>query len=155
MATIKKDKVLHPFRTVNKKVIDGIVQEIKEGATNRHAALVNGISPRHLYNLIAQGILDIECEKYETLPAHLVLSLSKIESIEIKECKKDIRASEKGHKGAEWILEHAFWRHFGKDAVAKEVSEQLELLRDEIKNGSKQNAENKTITHEEDSYEAE
>ncbi len=130
----KQTKKYRPtqFPKVTQEVLDRIVQDIREGSTKKHAPEANGISERHFYYLIAQGILDIEYNKHDTMCAKLVQSLRKVEQEEIKGCRVDIRTSGDGHKGAQWTLEHAYWRHFGKDAGAKEIAEELGRLRTDM-----------------------
>ncbi len=121
------------FPIVTPKKIDAILKDIAEGSPRKHAAEANGISARHFHYLVAQGILDLEFDKSDTMCANLVRSLRAIEMKEIKWCRKQARESENGHKGAQWTLEHAYWRYFGKDANAKELAEEIERLRDEMK----------------------
>ncbi len=121
------------FPVVTQEKLDAILKDISEGSTKKHASEANGISCRHFHYLIAQGIVDLEFAKYDTIYAKLVRSLRVIERDEIKECRTDIKSSPDGHKGAQWTLEHAYWRYFGKDANAKELAEEVERLREEMK----------------------
>lgn len=129
----KPNKRPQSFPKVTQEKLDAILKDIQEGAPRKHAAEANGISERHFYCMIAQGIVDIEYEKLDTIHARLVQSLRKIEMDEMKKCRIAIRSDEKGHKGAEWTLEHAYWRYFGKDANAKELAEEIERLRADLK----------------------
>lgn len=122
----KPNKKSYPFRTVTQEKIDAILEAIKEGAPNKYAAEANGISESHFYNLINQGICDFNHDVLDSLPARLVVSLRNIEMEEIISCKKDIRVSEKGHRGAEWTLEHAYWRTFSSDGNIRELAEDIE-----------------------------
>jgi len=56
-----------------------------------------------------------------------VESLAKVKKREVIVCRQLIVESEKGHKGAEWTLEHAYWRDFGKDANIKELATILHI----------------------------
>lgn len=129
MAVAKHDKQKYPFRSVNQKVIDAILKDISEGGTRKHSAEANGISARHFHNLVAQGILDLEVNKTDSLQARLVRSLRKIELNEIKSCRGSIRGEDKGHKGAEWTLEHVYQRYFSANASIQELSEEIEELK--------------------------
>jgi hypothetical protein len=129
----KKDYRPRQFPVVTQEKIDAVLKDISEGSTKKHASEANGISCRHFHYLIAQGIVDIEWDKPHTMCANLVRSLRKIEQNEIKWCRNATREHEDGHKGAQWTLEHAYWRYFGKDANAKELAEEIERLREEMK----------------------
>jgi hypothetical protein len=130
---IKANKRPHSFPKVNQALLENILIDIELGSPRKHAAESHGISRRHFHYLVAQGILDLEFGKTDTMHALLVRSLRTIEKKEIQECRKNIRNSSKGHDGAQWTLEHAYWRDFGKDANAKELAEELERLREEMK----------------------
>ena len=129
----KRDRC--PFtqlRKVDQATIDAILLDISKGAPKKHAAEGNGISSRHLYYMIAQGLVDLEYNK-DTIHSNLVRSLRRIEMEEMQWCRENARESRDGHKGAQWTLEHAYWRYFGKDANAKELAEEIERLRSEMK----------------------
>lgn len=127
---IKPNKQPYTPRKINKEKVDLILKDIAEGSTHRHASEANGISVRHFYNLIAQGIMDFEHDE-DTLCSYLVHALRQIQQNEIKACKNSIKSNEKGHKGAEWVLEHYYWRDFGPQANLKELARQLEELKNE------------------------
>jgi hypothetical protein len=131
----KPYKIPHPFRKLNKKLIDILVADIAEGSTQRLAAESNGITNSIFYIWIAQGKVDIDHQE-DSLCAYLVDSLAKVKKNEVKRCRQAIESSDKGHKGAEWTLEHAYWREFGKDANVKEIAEEIEKLRAEVKGAS-------------------
>lgn len=135
------------YPKVNQPMIDAILKDISLGSPKKHAAHANGISISHFHNLIAQGVVDIEWGISDSLPAKMVVSLAKIEQIEIQGCRKIIRQMEDGHKGAQWTLEHAYWRYFGKDANAKELADEIERIREEIK-GAKNDEANISNTEE-------
>src|SRR5215208_3550632 len=126
---IRPDKRAYASTKVNKKVIDSILCEIEKGGTRRHSSESNGITERHFHYLLQQGKCDIEHANYSTLFAYLVLSLRKIELKEIQECRKLIKELKKGHKGAQWTLEHVYWRDFGPNAETKELAQEMEQLR--------------------------
>jgi hypothetical protein len=130
----KPYKIPHPFRKLNKDLIDRIVKDIDEGSTHRLASESNGITSRIFDIWRLQGKIDLEHEE-DSLCAYLVLSLSKVKQKEVKICRQAIVDSEKGHKGAEWTLEHAYWRDYGNDANAKELAEEIERMKDELRNG--------------------
>lgn len=123
----KPYKIPHPFRKLNKELIDRIVQDIGEGSTHKLAAASNGITHRIFDIWRKQGDIDIEHE-VDSLCAYLVLSLSKTKQLEVKNCRSAIISSDKGHKGAEWTLEHAYWRDFGNNAALAEIDERIEAL---------------------------
>lgn len=124
---VKPYKIPHPFRKLNKDLIDNIVKDIEHGSTHKLASQVNGITPRIFDIWRKQGEVDIEHE-VDSLCAYLVLSLSKIKQKEVIWCRKIIKESDKSHKGAEWTLEHAYWRDFSGYAPAIEMDERLTQL---------------------------
>lgn len=123
----KPYKIPHPFRKLNLKMIDIIVQDIREGSTQKLTAEANGITESIFYVWLQQGKYDIQ-NGIESLCATLVESLARVKQEEVKGARQAIRESDKGHKGAEWTLEHAYWRSFGSNAAMKEFDYRLKEL---------------------------
>ena len=129
---VKPYKIPHPYRKLNKNLVDAIVKDIEEGSTHRYASEANGITQRILNIWIKQGEVDVEHELKDSLCAYLVLSLAQIKQKEIKSCRKKISKNEKGHKGAEWTLEHAYWREYSPSAAVLEFAEEVEALKAKV-----------------------
>lgn len=134
---IKPDKKSWSSPSMTPVRVKSILKDIKEGSSNKRAAESNGISERHFYYSILQGICDLEHEKFDTIYAVLVQSLRKIEQEEIKECRKLIKENKKSHKGAEWTLEHVYWQEYGSDAKAKELDERLKRIEEGVSSHEK------------------
>ncbi len=130
----KPYKIPHPFRKLNKKLIDKIVKDIQTGSTQCYAAEANGITERIFLIWKKQGVIDIEFEN-DTLPAYLVRSLAGIKQAEVKMCRTLILRSDKGHKGAEWTLEHAYFRHFGSNAALVQLAQDMEEFKSDLIKG--------------------
>lgn len=126
----KPYKIPHPYRKLKKELIDKIVQDFREGSTKRFACCSNGITERIWDVWIQQGKIDIEHGLDDTLCAYLVLTLSKVHQAEIKKCRKMILSRKFSHKGAEWTLEHAYWRDFSSKASDVDFEERLSNLED-------------------------
>lgn len=126
---VRPYKIPRPFKKLSKDLIDRIVKDIEEGSPHNYASQANGITVRILDIWIAQGKIDLEFENEHSLPAYLVLSLSKVKQNEVKWCREVIKDSEKGHKGAEWTLEHAYWRHYGGNAPLLEIANEIEKFK--------------------------
>lgn len=121
----KSDKRPHVFRKLTKDLIHKILFDIEEGSPHKYAAEANGVS-ESIFNIWRkQGAIDLS-EDLETLPSYLVVSLAKIKQNEVKDCRLAIKSSDKGHKGAEWTLEHAYWRHFGSNAAVMQLAQDME-----------------------------
>ena len=151
MSVVKAKDSNFKYRTVSRKVIDNIIKDIGEGSPKKYAARANGITETHLHNLIKQGLFDIDHNILDSLEAHLVVSLGKIHQEEIKYCKGEIKFSADGHKGAEWILKHAYWREFGNNAAAQELAEEISRLKvdfGDLKNVEINNGETEEDTQE-------
>lgn len=131
----KPYKLQRPFRKLNEKLINNIVKDIGEGSTLNLTAQSNGITHRILNVWIKQGEIDINLEK-ESLCASLVLSLAKVRQKEVKLCRQNIRMSEKGHGGAQWTLERAYWRDFSPNVATLELAQDIEDLKNEMKKGN-------------------
>jgi hypothetical protein len=125
------EKQYNPPRTFTDSAIANILLDISKGSPKKHAAEANGISERHLHLAIKQGITDIDHGESDTRWAKLVRSLRKIENDEIQFCRQAIVGSEKSHKGAEWTLEHAYWREFCGDAKILELAKEVDQLKGE------------------------
>lgn len=141
MAVAKPNKTKYKFQKITQETIDAILKDIQEGSPNKHAAESNGISESHFYNLISQGIVDIEYGLNDSLQAKMVVSLRIIEKKEIKECRKKIKNSRFSHKGAEWILQHSYWRYFSNNSPVRELADEIERLRNQYQNGAMKNDE--------------
>jgi hypothetical protein len=124
-------KIPHPFRKLTKKLVDTLVNDIAEGSTHVLAAESNGITERIFYLWRAQGKVDIDTEQ-DTLCAYLVQSLAKVKKQEVQNCRNNIASSDKGHKGAEWTLEHAYARDFSGNALLHEFAREIEEFKAEL-----------------------
>lgn len=132
----KPYKIHHPFKKLSQKLIDKIVKDIEEGSTVRFSTRANGITEGIFYVWIDQGIIDLETEKENSLPAILVESLAKVHQKEVKWCRKAILKEKSGHKGAEWTLEHAYRKDFGPEAALKELVDDIEEFKVKLYKGS-------------------
>lgn len=121
----KLNKGSHNFpKIATRETIDAILEHIREGSTKRHAAESCGVSEPLFYTWIHQGRLDLTYE-IDTIHAYLVKSLAKIAREEIKHCRSAIKMCPKGHTGAQWTLEHAYWQDFGHSAGLIEIDKKL------------------------------
>ncbi len=125
---VKPYKIPHPFRKLNKNLIDTLVDEIFQGSTYRLACECNGISLRIFQVWYQQGLCDIEHDKEDSLCAYLVHSLARVRQKEVIKCREDILSDPKSHKGAEWTLERVYWRDFSSSASVIEFAEVLEKM---------------------------
>lgn len=117
----------YPLRLISKELIDRILHDIKRGSPNKYASEANGVSESLFYTWMRQGILDSD-HLVDSLYAYLVQSMRKIEQDEIISCRQDVRFCPKGHAGAQWTLEHAYWKTYGSKAENMELNERLERL---------------------------
>jgi len=137
----KQGKQPHPLRKVNQEKIDNILACIQQGIPIKYAAESNGITKTHFYNLVNQGLSDLDHGIEDTFYSQLVVSLRGLEKKTILDSLKDIRGNEKGHRGAEWFLEHRFWKEFGNNAQVKELATEIEDLKLEIQGAKKESKE--------------
>lgn len=136
----KPYKIPHPFRKLNKKLIDKVVKKIGEGSTKKLACLSNGITTRIFDMWRNQGEVDLEHE-VDSLCAYLVLTLSEVQQEEVIGCRKLIIHSPKGHAGAQWTLEHAYQKDFSANAGIRELAEDIEEFKSSFKRGAKEDDE--------------
>lgn len=146
---IKANKQKHPLRKLNQEKLKLILADVRAGSPYKYAAESNFISERHLYYMMQQGIVDIECGEIKTIYAQLVQGLRDIEKAEIVECRKNIKGRAKGHRGAEWTLEHVYWKTYGTDAKLMELAKEIELEKGNSKDEEKTIEENAERTNEE------
>lgn len=130
-------------RKVTQEMLDKILNDIKLGSPIKYASEAHGLSDITFHHLIKLGKQDLINEIHDTLPARLLMSLRSIQNEQVKSCALDIRGSDKGHRGAEWILEQMHWRQFGRHAQIKELSEQLDELELEKNSVALKGAESK------------
>lgn len=131
---IDADKKNHVLRKLNEEKLKAILNDIRGGSPYKIAAEANGISDRHFYDMLLQGVCDLESDKQETLYARLAQGIRQIERDEINECRDEIRASGKGHVGKQWTLERVYWKYYGQNAAAIEFDERLRKLEQGDKN---------------------
>lgn len=149
---IKPDKQVRSPRKVTQEMLDKVLACIKRGAPIKYAAEANQITKGHFYNLINQGLCDLDHGITDSIHARLVDSLRHIEMEDVIRCQEDIRESDKGHKGAEWTLEHKYWREYGMNAQIKELSDDIDKLKqkkDELTNGKETKEMDSSNAHEE------
>lgn len=147
MAEAKANKRQCTQKKFCKEIIDAIVKDIAEGSHHKFACEANGVTEKMFYVWLEQGRLDIQ-EEIDSLNVYLVQSLSKVKMHDVKELQGMIRREEKGHRGAEWTLEHAYWRQYGQSAANIEMEERLNRM--EEKFGAK-NADAKQVDPKSDS----
>ncbi len=138
---VKPHKILHPFRKLNKQLIDAYVRDIAEGSTQKLAAFVQGVTPRIIQIWTLQGEVDLEYDNEDSLCAYLVRSLSKVVQNEVKMCRSNILMSPKGHSGAQWTLEHAHWRDFSSHASILELAAEIDQLKAGLKDVKNSNVD--------------
>lgn len=132
------EKRFRPNSTFTEERIKAILKDIEEGAPKKHAAEANGVWEGHFYQAIQQGVTDIKHGENDTIWARMVKSLREIEFKEMKWCRQKIRENEKGHKGAEWTLEHAYWREFCGDAKILQLAKEVDEMKREAEKNEKQ-----------------
>lgn len=120
---------------ISQERIDKIVQDISEGAPQKHAAEANGIAYATLYYWIKQGEFDL-FHDVDSREANLVKSLRAIEMKKIKEFTQNISEEKKGHQGCQWLLERNFWKYFSAHAPVAQLAHQMEL--DQIADAEKE-----------------
>lgn len=121
---IKSDKKPVKPHKLTEELVTEILDKIRNNMPNKHAAISSGLSERQFYYCLKQGELDLE-DGIVSLYARMVQSLAKIEAEEIQWCRREIKSNPKSHFGAQWTLEHVYWRHFGASAQIKELEERL------------------------------
>lgn len=128
-AKLNKKKMI--MRKLNDELIDKIVSDVERGSTLNLTSLTNGFTYDILKMWRRQGKLDLEND-INSLCARLVTALGSVMQGTVISCFEDIRYNPKGHKGAEWILEHYYQEEFGKDKEIRELKELLDERLDAI-----------------------
>lgn len=114
---------------LTKEKIDKIVLDISNGSTIKAACLSNGVARCTFYEYLDAGELDLADKKTDTLDAYFVQELYKVKKHEIIACRQLIFNNERGHKGAEWTLEHAYAEDFSSAAALHALlNEKLDRL---------------------------
>lgn len=148
---IKPDKRRYPSSKLDQETINKILAHISNGVPYKHSAEAEGVAYSTFKSWVAQGGCDLEHYK-STIYTQLVASLRQIEIFNISNCIRDIRESEKGHKGKEWVLEHVFFKYFGARAGEIEFAERIEALESKQRNQNQvqgADAKNGEIDHTE------
>lgn len=124
---IKPFKRAYKNKKINKQMLDAILHDIRSYSTNKHAAQANGMGEVTFYEIVLQGALDLDYGE-DSMEAYFTQSLSRIKQDEIKMHRRAIIVSDKGHRGAEWSLEHAYQREFSPNFLALDAHKRLEEL---------------------------
>jgi len=128
MAKISADRQKRALKPETPGKIKQILKDISLGSPYKIACEANGLSEVHFYNWVKQGTLDLEADK-ETPQAEMVKSLRALEQKEMHRCVALIGVAEKGHRGAEWLLERRFWKYFGQNVGVVELGEQMDEMK--------------------------
>lgn len=107
--------------------VSRILNDIKDCIPYKIAAESNGIANATLYDWIDNGIRDFNAG-IESDYTKLVEALREIEKSKINKLLRNIENEKKGHKGAEWMLQTVFWKHFSSNAATIDLNERLEKL---------------------------
>lgn len=127
---MEKHKGGRPTKFDDKR-IQLILNAISQHVPYRIAIQANGIGERTFYYWLKQGVEDLE-NGVDSNFSRFLKSLRKVEQEKIIEYIKNIKLSNKGHKGCQWILEHVFWKYFSSSAPLIELSEEMERFKREI-----------------------
>ncbi len=133
---------------INQERIDSILKDIGEGSTRFHAAEANGIAYTTFYYWVKQGQFDLR-NGIETIYGSLVKALRKIEQEEIKSCRSNIVGHADSHKGAQWTLEHVYWKQFGSHAPVAELAEDFEIEKGAMSDESSEETSEENAEQEE------
>lgn len=118
---------------ISKEIIEIILQDMADGVPYQQATVANGVSITTWHQWIKQGTQDLMYD-VDTLEKYLVQSKARIECEEIKTCRENILNSEKGHPGAQWVLERKYWRHYSSSAANIDLAEDIERVKFEEQN---------------------
>jgi hypothetical protein len=124
----------------DKPTSDKILKDIEDEVPYELACESNGISYNSFRNWIANGKRDIEDGK-NSYYAQFLQAIRDIQKKRVRKYLKEVGHNDKGHKGAEWILERAYWKYFSPKVGEIELNERVEAL--EQKKGMKDDNENK------------
>lgn len=115
--------------------VKAILADIADHIPYKIAAESNGIADSTFYDWIYTGVGHFR-DDIESDYTRMVESLRTIEKKKVKELVETVKKSGKGHKGAEWTLEHVFWKYFSSNAAIKEFDARLTKM--EEKNSAKE-----------------
>lgn len=104
-----------------------ILQDISDHVPYKIAAEANGIGESTFYDWLLNGARDFKAG-IDSDYTRLVESLRTVERERIKDLVGNVRDSSNGHKGAQWTLEHVFWRHFSSNAAVIDFNERLSKI---------------------------
>lgn len=124
----------------DKPTSDAILKDIEDEVPYELACESNGVTYNTFRNWIANGLNDIQNGK-NSYYAQFLRAIRDIQKKRVKKHLKEVRSSEKGHKGSEWVLERAYWKYFSPKVGEIELNERVSAL--ENKKGKVDDKDNK------------
>lgn len=119
------------------EIVKAILRDIEQNVPYKIAALARGVHESTFHKWLTIGADDLLAGKASD-HAKLIESLNEIKSKRIKNLTHKVEKGKHGHKGAEFILEKVFWKHFSSGGQNRELIEKLEKIEVMLKNKEKE-----------------
>ena len=124
----------------DKPTSDAILKDIEDEVPYELACESNGVGYTTFRLWIANGARDVENGK-NSYYAQFLKAIRDIQKKRVTKHLKNVKISEGGHKGAQWMLERAYWKYFSPNIADIELNERVQAL--EQKKGESNASENK------------
>ncbi|HXK00721.1 MAG TPA: hypothetical protein VNF93_02405 [Buchnera sp. (in: enterobacteria)] len=111
----------------DQRVVDGILKDLENGIPARITCESYGVAYPTFKRWIENGTKDLLEEK-NTYYTQFLASLRNVHKKVISRHLKRVVENEKGHKGAEWYLERAFWQYFSSKVAEIDLEDRLNKL---------------------------
>lgn len=120
-------------------VSDAILKEIEQEVPYEIACEANGVSYNTFRNWLANGKRDIDNGK-NSYYGRFLQAIRAIQAKRVKKHLKNVEDCDNGHKGAQWMLERAYWKYFSPKVGEIELEERITQLEEKkgIDNGSEE-----------------
>lgn len=110
-------------------VAEAILKDIGDEVPYEIACESNGVAYPTFKNWLANGKRD-QLEGKETYYSQFLTAVRDIQKNRLKKHLHNVKDAENGHKGAQWILERAYWKYFSAKTAEIELHERVSELED-------------------------
>lgn len=114
-------------------VAEAILKDIGDEVPYEIACESNGVAYPTFKNWLVNGKRD-QLEGKTTYYSQFLTAVRDIQKNRLKKHLSNVKVAENGHKGAQWILERAYWKYFSAKTAEIELHDRVSELEDKKAN---------------------
>lgn len=125
-----------------KPTADAILKDIEDEVPYEIACESNGIGYNTFRLWLANGKRDIDDGK-NSYYGQFLQAVRDVQKKRMRKHLKNVEDNDNGHKGAQWVLERAYWKYFSPKVGEIELEERVKQLEDKkgVDNASEEDKE--------------